>query len=147
MKLASRRRIWVGCRNGTSVAAIDTVIAAAKTGEHLVSDGAHVRRQIVDAQSIAYQGGKVPTPGSSLGKLGHIRGEQVHRHAADEGTTASSDDDLGHGLALGCTGRAQKSIGVADGNNRNPAWTGGGPGGAVTHGFALVDCAHLDDPR
>ena len=75
-----------------------------------------------------------------------VDGEQVHRHAAGNGTALPRDDHLGCGFAPGGTGRPQEAVGIADRDDRDAARARGGEGCAVTDVLALVDRAHLDDP-
>ncbi len=49
------------------------------------------------------------------------------------------------GLPLRGAGRAQKSVGVADGDDRDAARSRRRPGRAVADGVALLEVAHLDD--
>src|SRR3977135_2604917 len=129
-----------------SRALIYAMIALSEIGEYLVADGAHGSGEIIDAHAIADQRGKIAATHGTLGQLRDVDGEQVHRHAAGDGTTPAGHDHVGCGLALGGAGRPQEAARVAYCHHRNAARPGSGKSSAVADGFALADRAHLDDP-
>src|SRR6266516_7809329 len=129
-----------------SSAFVNPMVASSEMGEYLVANGPHPGGEIVHARAPADQGGKVAAAHGAIGTLGDVDGQHVHRHAPGDGTALARDDDLGRRLAPGSGGRPQEAIRITDGDDCDPAWPRGGESRAITHGVALIDRAHLDDP-
>src|SRR5215475_1883542 len=128
-----------------SLALVNPVVASPEIGENLVANGPHAGGEVIDADAVADQGGKIAPARGALGKIADVDRQQVHGYAAGEGAALPGDDDLGCGLAPGRAGRAQEAIRIADREHGDTARPRGGEGCAIADSFALVDRAHLDD--
>ena len=132
-----------------SRSAIDALIAAAETGQHLVADGAGVRRDLVDADAVADQrrpGRRAWTaPAGTSVTSTAIRSIET-RPTSGQRLPATSASAPGCAVA-GARG-AQEAVGIAD-RRRSRCGVGRlrGPGRAVADGRALRDVAHLHDAR
>src|SRR5262249_2719934 len=152
MRVAGRGAARPGLAHATraitgpeSLAFVKAVVTPPEMGKDLVTDGPHPGGEVVDAQPVADEGGKVAAANGAGGEIRDVDRQQVHRYPPGERTTLFGDNDLGRRLASGGAARAQDAVRITDGDDRDPARPSRGESGAVPDGFALLDCAHLDD--
>src|SRR5947207_6945669 len=121
------------------------MVAPSEVSEDLVADGAHRRRNIVDAHPVADQRGKIAAADRAVRKIGHVHCHHLHGDTAGDRTPLTGDDHLCGWLAFGGAGRTQKTIRIADSNDCDAAWARGRESCAIADAVTLIHGTQLDD--
>src|SRR5215471_6157806 len=74
---------------------VDAPIATAQPRQHLVGYRARMRGELVDADLLVEQRGKISAPRNILGQIGDIDCKQVHGNPARKWTAPARDHRLG----------------------------------------------------
>src|SRR5262249_31875640 len=124
MRVAGRGAARPGLAHATraitgpeSLAFVKAVVTPSEMGEDLVTDGPHPGGEVVDAQPVADEGGKVAAANGAGSEIRDVDRQQVHRYPPGERTTLFGDNDLGRRLASGGGARAQDRVRIADGDD------------------------------
>ena len=80
-----------------------------------------------------------------LRHVGHIDGDEIHGHAAEERRGVRTEIDLQSLLAVGDRERAEEAVGIANGKGGDARGTLQRSRRSVSHGLAGRNVAHLQD--
>src|ERR1700730_6754836 len=121
-------------------AAIDALVATAERGQNLVADGACRRGDGVDVVLFVDEIDKRARTRESGRDVGHVKRQEVHRDASDDGNPLAGDA----GTAAIDRG-SEPAIGVADGDRGDAAGAFHAMRGTVSNAYTPVNVAQLQN--
>src|SRR5580704_9671665 len=116
-----------------------------QVGKDLVADRTCASGDVVDRDSLAYDGRDVTAVHNAVQQIGNVNADQIHRDAADNGTLFAGDVSNAAPPFFAATHGARQSVGIAEGRDGDARCAGCRPTGAIADGLAAVDVADLQD--